>query len=447
VLRRALDLLDDRATGGPPLGVALVGAGAFGTMLLAQARRLHGLEVIAVADLSPARAREALRRAGWSEADLPSVTDTAADAIAAEGVDVVVEATGDAIAGVDHALLARQHGRHVVMVTVEADALAGPALAAAARDADLVYSLAYGDQPALVCELVDWARACGFDVVCAGKGTKYLPSYHAVTPDEIWEHYGLSGEDATASGYSSRMFTSFVDGTKSAIEMAAVCNATGLSPQEEGLRFPPAGADRLARSCIPEDAGGALSRSGTVEVVSSLERDGAPVKNDLRWGVFVTFAAASDYVAGCFADYGLATDDSGRFAALWRPYHLIGLEASVSVLAAGLLGEATGSPVGFRADVAAVAKRDLAAGESLDGEGGYTVYGTLVPAERGCAEGLLPIGLARGIALNAPVAAGQAVRYSDIEPPPGSTALGLRKELELKLTGPAPAAGSPPPTR
>jgi predicted homoserine dehydrogenase-like protein len=333
------------------------------------------------------------------------------------------------------------------MVTVEADALAGPALAAAAREAGLVYSLAYGDQPALVCELVDWAQASGFDVVCAGKGTKYLPAYHLVTPDEVWQHYGLSPEDAAARGYSDRMFTSFLDGTKSAIEMAAVCNATRLVPQQEGLRFPPAGADRLARVCVPQDAGGALSRAGTVEVVSSLERDGAPVANDLRWGVYVTFAAPSDYVAGCFADYGLATDASGRFAALWRPYHLIGLETSVSVLAAGLLGEATGAPDSFRADVVAVAKRDLAAGERLDGEGGHTVFGRLVPAEESCREQLLPIGLARGVAVKEAAARGRALRYSDVEPPPRSTALELRAALEQTLTGPAPATGSPPPTR
>jgi predicted homoserine dehydrogenase-like protein len=439
--------MDERARTGSPVRVALVGAGAFGTMLLSQARRLRGLEVVAVADIAPARARAALERAGWNGVDVPAITSSAYEAIAAHGVDVVVEATGDPIAGADHAQLARQHGRHVVMVTVEADALAGPALAAAAREAGLVYSLAYGDQPALVCELVDWARASGFDVVCAGKGTKYLPAYHMVTPEEVWQHYGLSAEDASASGYSDRMFTSFLDGTKSAIEMVAVCNATGLVPQQDGLRFPPAGTDRLAQVCVPQDAGGTLSRGGTVEVVSSLERDGAPVANDLRWGVYVTFAAPSDYVAGCFADYGLPTDVSGRFAALWRPYHLIGLETSVSVLAAGLLGEATGAPTSFRADVVAVAKRDLAAGERLDGEGGHTVFGRLMPAQESCRERLLPIGLARGIALKEAVAAGRALRYADVEPPPRSTALGLRAALEQTLTGPAPATGSPPPTR
>jgi predicted homoserine dehydrogenase-like protein len=430
MLRRALELLDERAHSGKPLGVAVVGAGAFGTMLLGQLRRLPGLRVAGVADLSPARALAALERAGYEDSDLPPVTDDAAGLIAENGVEVVVEATGDAVAGVEHALLAQQYGRQIVMVTVEADALAGPALAGATRTSGLVYSLAYGDQPALVCELVDWARASGFEPVCAGKGTKYLPDYHAVTPDEVWQHYGLAADEAAASGSDDRMFTSFLDGTKSAIEMAAVCNAARLLPQESGLAFPPTGTGELAQVCIPAEDGGVLSQRGTVEVVSSVGRDGSPVAGDLRWGVFVTFAAPTDHVARCFSNYGLTTDASGRYAALWRPYHLIGLETSVSVLAAGLLGEATGSPDGFRADVVAVSKRDLAAGELLDGEGGYTVFGRLVPAARSVAESLLPIGLARGVALRCPVPAGQPLRYADVEPLPGSRALDLRRALE-----------------
>jgi predicted homoserine dehydrogenase-like protein len=436
VLHRALSLLDERAAAGRPLGVALVGAGKFGTMLLAQARELPGVRVVGVADLAPARARRSLALAGWRPEDAPPVTDDAAALIAADGVEVVVEATGDAAAGVEHALGAIAAGRHVVMVNVEADALAGPALAGAARDAGVVYSLAYGDQPALVCELVDWARACGFLPVCAGKGTKYLPSYHAVTPDTVWEHYGFTPEQVEAGDFNGRMFTSFLDGTKSAIEMAAVCNASGLEPQEEGLRFPPAGSDRLAQTCIAAEDGGVLSRTGTVEVVSSLERDGSTVASDLRFGVYVTFAAPTEYAARCFAEYGVATDASGRFAALWRPNHLIGLEASVSVLAAGLLREATGAPDAFRADVVATAKRDLAAGELLDGEGGYTVYGALVPAGRSLADRLLPIGLARGVTLLRSVPAGHTLRRDEVGSPPERPAVALRGRLEEAFQSP-----------
>lgn len=430
MLSRALQRLEERASEGRPLRIGLVGAGTFGTMLLAQAARLRGVRVAGVADLSPQRARAALLRAGYP-ADGVLLTDDPAAVAGLEGLEVLVEATGSPSAGVAHALEAIRRGRHVVMVNVEADALAGPALARRARAAGVVYGLAYGDQPALVCELVDWARACGFEVVCAGKGTKYLPGYERTTPATVWEHYGLPPERVRDARLNARMFTSFLDGTKSAIEMAAVCNATGLEPQDEGLRFPPAGARRLAEVAVPAADGGALSRSGTVEVVSSLERDGRELEDDLRWGVYVTVAAASDYVAGCFRDYGLATGRSGRYAALYRPYHLVGLETTVSVLAAGLLGEPTGTPSGVRADVVAVAKRDLAAGETLDGEGGFTVYGALVPARRSLASGALPIGLAHGARLTRPVAAGATLCFDDVEPLPETPARALRRETEL----------------
>ena len=337
----------------------------------------RGLHVMAVADLAGERARAALRRAGWTaqacaaagpEAARASggtwVTEDADALTAAAGLDVVIEATGVPGAGIRHALGAIGAGRHIVMVNVEADVLAGPLLAARARAAGVIYSLAYGDQPALICEQVDWARASGFAVVCAGKGTKYRPEYHASTPDTVWSHYGLSAERAAAAGMNPRMFNSFLDGTKSAIEMASVANATGLTPAAGGLTFPPCGRGELAARLRPRAAGGVLSHMGTVEVISSEHRDGTPVEDDLRWGTYVVFEAPSEYVARCFTEYGIAPEGDDRYAALYRPVHLIGLELGISVAAVALRGEATGVPDGFRADVVAVAKRDLAAGRS-----------------------------------------------------------------------------------
>ena len=445
--------LGARAEAGKPLRVGLIGAGKFGTMFLSQAQRLPGLHVLGIADLSLDRARQSLVRAGWPpeqfaaqgfaearQAGSTCLTDDGEALIAAEGLEVVVEATGVPAAGIRHALRSCAHGRHVVMVNVEADALAGPLLAERAAAAGVVYSLAYGDQPALICELVDWARACGFEVVCAGKGTKYLPVYHASTPDTVWEHYGFSPEMVARGEYNPRMFNSFLDGSKSAIEMAAVANATGLIPQDEGLRFPPCGADDLPQVCCPQEDGGQLTRRGTVEVVSSLGRDGRPVARDLRWGVYVTIAAPSDYVRRCFAEYGLVTDASGRYATMYRPYHLIGLELAISALTAGLRGEATGAPDGFRADVVATAKRDLTAGEILDGEGGYCVYGALMPAERARSCDGLPIGLAHNVRLKMPVAAGQPVRWTDIEYDASDPTVRVRREMEQRLA-PAPVLG------
>ncbi|MDX6647210.1 MAG: hypothetical protein QOK40_2937 [Miltoncostaeaceae bacterium] len=429
---RMLEVLEERRLAGRPLRMGLIGAGTFGTMLLGQALRLPGLVVAGVADLDPDRARAALARVGAPDGAVP-VTDDAGALIATPALEVVVEATGAPAAGIAHALEAIRLGRHVVMVNVEADALAGPLLAQRARAAGLVYSLAYGDQPALVCDLVDWARAAGFEVACAGKGTKYLPSYHEATPETVWRHYGLSPERVSAGGFNARMFTSFLDGTKSAIEMAAIANATGLEPQAEGLRFPPCGAGRLAQVCVPREDGGVLSRGGTVEVVSSLERDGSAVPDDLRWGVYVTFAAGSGHAARCLVDYGVQTSASGAHGALYRPYHLIGLETSISVLSAGLLGEPTGTPRGFRADVVAVAKRDLAAGDRLDGEGGFTVRGALAPAAASLAERALPIGLAHGARLARPVAAGATVRWDDLDIVAEDGALAARREMEAMV--------------
>jgi len=250
--------------------------------------------------------------------------------------------------------------------------------------------------------MVDWARTSGLDVVAAGKGTLYMPAFHASTPDTIWDHYGLDAARAKESGMNAKMFNSFLDGTKSGIEMAAVANATGLTPAPAGLSFPACAAEDLAGSLIPETDGGVLHHKGQVEVISSRGRDGVDIQNDLRWGVYVTFEAPTDYVERCFADYGLITDASGRYSALWRPYHLIGLELGSSVASAALLGLPTGAPDGFRADVAATAKRDLKAGEELDGEGGYTVWGRLIVAGDSLSLGAVPIGLAHGASLKKP---------------------------------------------
>jgi predicted homoserine dehydrogenase-like protein len=180
----------------------------------------------------------------------------------------------------------------------------------------------------------------------------------------------------------------------------------------------------------PKSAGGVLAHKGQVEVISSLERDGRPVFRDLRWGVYVTFEAPSDYVRRCFAEYGLVTDPSGRYAAMYKPYHLIGLELGISVASAALRGEATGAATGFRGDAVATAKRDLKPGETLDGEGGYTVYGRLMPARDSLALGALPIGLAHGVTLTRAIKAGETVRWADVAAKESEEAVRVRREME-----------------
>ena len=424
-------MLKQREERGEPLRIGLIGAGKFGSMFLSQVRHTPGMRMVAIADLSPERARDALRRVGWADTAIASLRffEDARRMIDEPDVDVLIDATGSPGAGIAHVLACCEHGKNIVMVNVEADALAGPLLARRAQEAGIVYSLAYGDQPALICEMVDWARACGFEVIAAGKGTKYLPEYHASTPATVWQYYGLTEDDAHRGGLNAQMFNSFLDGTKSAIEMCAVANATGLNAPE-GLSFPPCGVDELPTVLRPVSEGGVLHQRGQVEVISSLKRDGSPVFRDLRWGVYVVFAGGSEYVERCFKEYGLVTDPSGQYSALYKPFHLIGLELGISVASVGLRGEPTGAPIGFNADVVATAKRDLAAGETLDGEGGATVYGRVMPAAESLRLGGLPLGLAHHVRLRQAVGAGQTVRWSDVDIDPDEPAAAFRREME-----------------
>ena len=416
-----------------PIRVGVIGAGKFASMFLNQVPFSPHLAVVAIADLDPGRARAALATVGWPEERIRAVTLTedGMEVVAHPAVEVVLEVTGSPAAGCAHALAAAEAGRPIVMVNVEADVLAGPVLAAAHARAGTVCSMAYGDQPALIAELVDWARTCGLEVVAAGKGTRYQPFYHEVGPGEVWEHYGLDPEEAAAAGMSPRMFCSFLDGTKSAIEMAAVANATGLAVPRGGLGFPAVGARSLPDRLIPVADGGVLEGRGMVEVVASAERGAkGELPDHLRWGVYVVFEAPNAYARACFAEYGLRTDASGRYAALWRPYHLIGLELGVSVVQAVLRGEPTGAVREWRGDVVAVAKRDLGPGETLDGEGGGCAWGRLVPAGISLEMRALPIGLAHGVRLRRPVARGATVARADVEALPDTAATRARATLE-----------------
>ena len=435
--------LKSRAAAGNSVKVGLIGAGKFGSMYLSQIPRTPGVHLVGLADLSPDRAREALKRVGWAAEQYGAqswdqarntgatfITDDADAMIASDHVDIVIDATGSPAAGIHHAVLCCKHGKHIIMVNVEADVLAGPYLAKKAAEAGIIYSMASGDQPALIAEMVDWARSTGFEVVCAGKGTKYLPVYHQSTPDTVWGHYGFSDEQVGSGDFNAQMFNSFLDGTKSALEMAAVSNACDLRPPADGLLFPPCGVDDLPHILRPVADGGILSHKGNVEVVSSIERDGRPVFRDLRWGVYVVFEAPTDYVKSCFSQYGLKTDASGRYAAMYKPYHLIGLELGTSVASIACRQEATGATSGFHGDVAATAKRALKAGETLDGEGGYTVYGKVMPAADSLKLGALPIGLAHHVRLKNDVPAGQTVKWADIDIDQTKEAVRVRLEME-----------------
>jgi predicted homoserine dehydrogenase-like protein len=433
----------EREAAGRPVTVAVIGAGKFGTMFLSQARLTRGMHVVAVADLNVARARSQLKSAGWpdenhaasSQAEAHKkrttfVTDNAEALIADPQIEVVVEATGVPGAGIAHALMTIANGKHIVMVNVEADAVAGPLLARRAKAAGVVYSLAWGDQPALICEQVDWARAAGFKVICAGKGTRYEPHYHKSNPDNVWDILDKYLNISDRKSINPKMFNSFVDGTKSGIEMTAVCNATGLVPQSNGLGFPPATRFELAEICKPKSDGGTLEKAGVTEVTSSVYRDGRDVPHHLALGTYVVFEGDTEYARRCFKEYAMLPDKTGKYAALYRPIHMIGLELGISIASAALRNEPTGAPNGFRSDVVATAKRALKAGEMLDGEGGFCVWGKQTAADVSLERELLPLGLAHNVKLKSDIAEGQSLRWSDVAYDPNDPAVKIRREME-----------------
>jgi predicted homoserine dehydrogenase-like protein len=433
----------EREAAGRPVTVGVIGAGKFGTMFLAQARLTKGLHVAGVADLNVARARSQLNTAGWPAAAFAAaslddankqrttyLTDNAESLLADPRIEVLVEATGVPGAGIQHCLRAIENGKHIVMVNVEADAVAGPLLARRAKAAGVVYSLAWGDQPALICEHVDWARAAGFKVIAAGKGTRYEPHYHQSNPDNVWDILDKFLAIADRSSINPKMFNSFVDGTKSGIEMTAVCNATGLVPQSDGLHFPPASRFELAEICKPKSDGGTLEKAGVTEVVSSVYRDGRDVPHHLALGTYVVFEGETDYARRCFREYAMLPDTSGKYAALYRPIHMIGLELGISVASAALRNEPTGAPTGFRSDVVATAKKPLKAGEVLDGEGGFCVWGKQTLAEVSLSAGLLPLGLAHNVTLKRDIAQGAAVKWADVVYDANDSAVRVRREME-----------------
>ncbi|SHI06264.1 NAD(P)H-dependent oxidoreductase [Marivita hallyeonensis] len=438
-------MLAARADAGQPVRIGLIGAGKFGSMILNQAKYLNGLHVVGIADLDIEKAHASLARVGWTENRFATslddalstgkthVLDDAKALCAFDGIDCLIEATGHPLAGVRHALAAIEHGKHVVMVNVEADILCGPILSKRAQEADVIYSMAYGDQPAAICELVDWVHTAGFELVAAGKGMNFAPPYRYSTPDTVWSFFGWTEEEVAKGDFNPKMYNSFTDGTKAAIEMAAVANATGLDCPDDGLAFPPAGLHDLAQVFKPVSEGGRLDSTGLVDIAASREPDGRVVWNNIQYGMFVTFKAPDAYARDCFQQYGLLTDDSGWYASMWRPFHLIGLETSVSVLSACLRGEATGSSTRYRADAVATAKRDLKAGDWLDGEGGFTVWAKAIPARIAAPMDALPIGLAHHVRLKRDVAQDHVVTFDDVDLTEDQDIVALRTEQKAMM--------------
>ena len=400
-----------------PIRVAFIGCGKFVSMFLAQYNHLDKIKIDSIVDLNINQAKKNCTNSGLSQTSLNEINfSKSLDEILDRNIEIFIEATGNPIVGTVHAVKIIKNKKNIILVNVEADITCGKYLADLAKKNDVICSMAYGDQPSLILEQIEWARLNGFSIVCAGKGTKYHPSFEYSTPDTVWSHYGLTKERAEKeSGMNPKMFNSFLCGDKSAIEMCAVSNGANLKCPSNGLTFPPVGVYDIAKKMIPKNDGGLIEFDGQVEVISSIDDDKNEIPNDLRWGVYIVIKAQNEYVKNCFKDYGMVTDLSGNYSAIWRPYHYIGLELAQSIYSIALDKKATGFTKNYNADVASYAKKDLKVGDKLDGEGGFCARGKLITSQKSKDEKILPLGLTDNAILKKNINKDQVIRLDDVE--------------------------------
>ena len=398
------------------INIAFIGCGKFISMFLSQYNQLKKIKIDTIIDLDIERAKSNCIKSGLKKETVEKINFVnSLDSILNRNIEIFIEATGNPIAGTLHAYKIIQVKKNIIMVNVEADVLCGKYLSDLAKENNVIYSMAYGDQPSLIIEQIEWARLNGFFVTCAGKGTKYHPSFEYSTPESVWNNYGMTAEQAKKAGMNPKMFNSFVTGDKSSIEMAAVANASGLKCPVNGLTYPPVGVYDIANKLRPKDKGGHIDHEGQVEVISSIDRKKIQIENDLRWGVYIVIKAQNNYVKNCFKEYGMVTDNSGEYSAIWRPYHYVGLELAQSIYSIALDKKPTGYTKFFNADVVSVAKKDLASGEILDGEGGFASRGRLVASKDSIGGNFLPLGLSDGAKTKKSIKKDEFIKIDDVE--------------------------------
>jgi len=400
-----------------PINIAFIGCGKFVSMFLAQYKQLDKIKIDTIIDINIDKAKNNCLKSGLDETIISKINfDTSLDKVLNREIDIFIEATGNPIIGTVHAKKIIDKKKNLILVNVEADVTCGKYLSDLAIKNEVICSMAYGDQPSLIIEQIEWARLNGFKVVCAGKGTKYHPSFQYSTPETVWGHYGLTKERAEGqSGMNPKMFNSFLCGDKSAIEMCAVSNASNLKCPRDGLTFPPVGVYDIAKKLIPKSYGGLINESEQVEVISSIDLNKEDILNDLRWGVYIVIEGQNEYVRNCFKDYGMVTDKTGKFSAIWRPYHYIGLELAQSIYSIALDNKATGFTKYYNAEVAAIAKKDLIAGEKLDGEGGFCARGKLITSLNSKKQGILPLGLSDGAIVKNEIKKDDFIKISNVQ--------------------------------
>ena len=398
------------------INIAFIGCGKFISMFLSQYNQLKKINIDSIVDLDIEKAKSNCIKSGLAKEIIDNINfANSIDSILDRNIEILIEATGNPIVGTQHAYKVIQSKKHIIMVNVEADVLCGKYLSDLAKENNVIYSMAYGDQPSLILEQIEWARLNGFFVTCAGKGTKYHPSFEYSTPENVWDNYGLTTDEAKNADMNPKMFNSFVTGDKSSIEMAAVANSSGLKCPENGLTYPPVGVYDIANKLIPKSKGGYIDHEGQVEVISSINRNKIQIENDLRWGVYIVIKAQNNYAKNCFKEYGMLTDKSGDYSAIWRPYHYIGLELAQSIYSIALDNKPTGHTKFFNAEVVSVAKKDLSIGEILDGEGGFASRGKLVTSKNSVDNNFLPLGLSDGAITKRSIKKDEIINIDDVE--------------------------------
>jgi predicted homoserine dehydrogenase-like protein len=440
-------LLAKRHEEGNPIRVGIIGTGKFGGGLVAQISRMRGMRVAAIADIKVENARHAYVSA-YGDIDI-AVAENSSDLQAAvqagkaavtpdglllartEGIDVVVEATGIPEVGARMAHEALTHGKHLVMVNVETDVTIGAYLRRMADSAGVVYSLVDGDQPGVTMNILEWGWSLGFEVVAAGRGTILFPDDPAGTPDGVIERFGFSAEMMQRRRINLKMYNSFRDGTKAQVEAVAIGNMAGLVPDVRGMHEPRCNlADIPQKFCLAEE-GGLLSQRGVIELANSVAEDDSMLPDALKMGVFAVLRTDHPFVAEDLKSYYVHPGGDGNNFLLYRPYHLVAVEAPLTIARAALYGLPTGAPKPVpSAEVITVAKRDLKAGEVLDGGGGYTVNGLAEKATIARDQGLLPLGLSDGAVLKQEIKQGEAVPYQSVDLVEDSFVLDLRRRQD-----------------
>ncbi len=402
--------LVERSKAGRPVLVSLIGCGQMGTDIIAQVEQMKGMEIPVIVDLETSVALKALETAECKREyvctnDLIEAEKAVNDgkmvvtndwkiAVRLPQVEAVIDCTGSPVMGATISLECINYKKHIVMMNVECDITVGPILRQMAENAGVIYTLAAGDEPAAIIELYRFANALGFTVVSAGKG-KNNPLDLAANPETL-------SDKAKARNMSAYMLCEFVDGSKTAIEMAAVSNATGLVPDIEGMHGPRATVDTLNKVFCPKNDGGVLNKAGVVEYAIGVHP-----------GVFLTITTENKRLRSSFIQRDMG---NGPYYTLFRPFHLCSMEVPLTVAQAVLYGESSGHPgKKLISECIAIMKKDMKAGEILDGIGGFCYRVSIDLAEVARKGKQLPAGLAKGAVLKCDVKAGDILTYDMVE--------------------------------